>query len=104
MRIFKARMERRELDRNPRRLAESALSFFRNAVERTTIGFGIAFSVAEGLRRLAQHVEAVAEALALLRLGALQRLIDGPAEHEVAAKDLHRFANCGTHYRLAQAA
>ena len=57
-----------------------------------------------GLGRLAEHVEAVAPALGLLGRGALQRFVDGPAEHELAAEDLHRLADRGADHRLAEAA
>ena len=57
-----------------------------------------------GLGRFAEHVEAVAPALRLLRRGALQRLVDGAAEHELTAEDLHRLADRGADHRLAKPA
>ena len=42
--------------------------------------------------------------LAPLGLGALQRLVDGPAEHEIAAEDLHRLAHRGPDHRFAEPA
>ena len=66
---FVARVERRELDRNPWRLGEAALRFLGDPVERVAIGFGVTFGVSDRTRGFAQHVEAVAEALRALRCG-----------------------------------
>src|SRR5688572_27617125 len=96
---FKAGVEGSELDRDSRRNPESAFRFFRNAVEGRPVGFGVAFGIFERLCRLTKHVETVAEALAALRLGTLQRFADVAAEHEVAAEDLHRLADCGADHR-----
>src|SRR4051794_14537553 len=83
---FEAWVKRGQLDRNARRLPEAALRFPRDAVEGAAIRLGVALGVREGLGRFAQHVEAVAEPLPLLRLRALQRLVDRSAENEVAAE------------------
>src|SRR5207237_7764486 len=93
VRKLEARMERGQLDRNTRGLAEAALRRIGNAIERTAIGVGVALGVLESLGSLAEHVEAVAEALLLFRLGALQRFADGAAKHEIPAKDLHRLTH-----------
>ena len=42
------------------------------------------------------------EALTPFRAGALQRFVDGPAEHEISAEDLHRLADGGSNHGLAE--
>ena len=100
--IFEARVKRGQLDRNARRLPEAALRLLGDPVERTAVGIGISLGVRESLGGLAEHVEAVAQPLALLGLGALQCFVDRPPEHEVAAEDLHRLTHRGAHHRFAQ--
>ena len=88
----------------PGGLAEPALGGGGDGVERRGIGAGVAGGVVMGLGGLAEHVEAVAPALGLLGRGALQRFVDGAAEHELAAEDLHRLPDRGADHRLAEAA
>ena len=102
MRIFIARVERGQLDRNARRLAEAAFRLPRQAVEGAAIGVGIALGIREGLRRLAEHVEAVGEAFPAFGRGALQGFVDGPAEDEIAPEDFHRLAHRRADHGFAQ--
>ncbi len=55
-----------------------------------------------GLGRLAEHVEAVAEALGAFGLCELKGFVDRSAEDEIAAEDLHRLANSRTDDRFTQ--
>src|SRR5690349_16945547 len=96
-------MKRGQLDRNAWGFAEAALRLLRDAVERAPIGVGVALRVLVGLRRFAQHVEAVAQALRPLRSRALQRLVDRAPEDEIAAEDLHRLAHSRANHRLTEA-
>ena len=101
--IFEARVKRGQLDRNAGRFPVPAPGFLPDPVERIRISLGVTLGIGERLGRFTEHVEAVAEPLALLRLGALQCFVDGPPEHEVAAEDLHRLAHGGADHRLTQA-
>src|SRR5688572_31081036 len=101
---FVARMERRQLDRNAGAFPKSALRGGSDGFQRITIGPGVAGRVLVGLGRLAKHVKAMTPAFRPLGCGALQCLIDGAPEHELAPKDLHCLADRGADDRLAEAA
>ena len=72
-----------------------------DGADRLGIGREVAPGVGLGLGRLAQHVERIAIALGGHVLAALDRLVDGPAEHELLAHDLHGLGHGGPHHRLA---
>ena len=63
----------------------------------------IATRIGFGARSLAQHIVTVSIALRLKVLGALHRLFNGFAQHEVAPHLLHRPRHCRSDHRLAQA-
>ena len=65
------------------------------------VGLQVALRVPRRPRRLAQHVEGVAVALAVCLLGAVQRLLDGAAHDELAPHDAHGLAHRLPDHRLA---
>ena len=65
------------------------------------IARGIALRVVGGARSLPQHVEGEAIALLRLVLGIGKRLLDGLAEHELAAENAHGLAERLADHRLA---
>ncbi len=93
-----ARMQRRELDRDARSLARTATSRgAADGADRIEIGEPIALGVGVGLRRLAQHVKAVAQA----PVDARQRLLDRAAHHELPRQHAHATAQCAADHWLA---
>ena len=98
---FVARMQRGELDRDARPAAHPA-PVSRQLPNRARVGEAVALSIGVGHRRLAKHVEGVREPLLHLRRGALQRLLDGAAKNELAAKDAHCLQGRRADHRLAQ--
>ena len=97
-----ARVEGGQLYRNPRRGPKAPARGGRDSIERVAIGVGIVGRVSVGLRRLTEHVEAVADPLGLLGSRPSQRLVDRPAEHKLPAKDLHPLPHRGADDRLAK--
>ena len=106
LRIFVARMKRRELDRN-RWLRENGCCAFSNAVadrrDRACIRGEIARCVGRRDRGFAEHVERIA----IARVGALpasrQRFVDRASHHELLGHHLHRLAHGEPHDRFAGA-
>ena len=95
-----ARIERRQLDRNA---VIRLRPLGRDPGQRgdgARIGFGVAFGVGHVARAFAQHVE---RAQIALRLRALQRRLDGPAQHELLAHDADRLRRRLADHRLADA-
>ena len=84
-------MQRGELHRDARpvrqRLVAGGLA---DGVDRVGVGFGVALGIVLRPRAFAKHVERVAEQAALSGAGAVQRLADGLAQHEMAAEHPHR--------------
>jgi hypothetical protein len=101
---FVSRVEGRKLHRNSGRALETPFRLFGDSVDRLSVCVGIALGIFEGPRRLAEHVEAVGQAPAALRLGAAKRLRNGPAEHELAPENPHRLVDRGADDRLAETA
>ena len=98
-----ARMQRRELHRNPRIVAHRAVGAGRgDGRHRIGIGAGIARRVARRHRRLTQHVVAVGVALGLLRARAGQRVANGLSQNELPPHFLHRARHGRTDHRLTQ--
>lgn len=101
---FVARMQRRELDRDPWIVAHIAgRGARRQHRDGFRIGGAIALGIGLGAGRLAQHVVRIRIALALHPAGDLGRLLDGAAEDELAAEDLHRLQHRRTDHGLADA-
>ena len=97
-----ARVDRRELDRDAVAVLRPAGAAPRgDRADRVGIRPGVALRIGVGARAFAQHVEAVAQqaVLAVVGRGAVQRLADVLAEHELAAQQLDR-AHRGRHHRL----
>src|SRR5690606_31614807 len=67
------------------------------------IGAPVAVGILLRAGALAQHVEGIAIDAPGARLGALQRLLDGLAEHEVVAEHAHGLARGRTHCWQADA-
>ena len=101
--VLVARMQRRELDRDARVLAD-ILGFRggRDGVDGARIAQVIAAGVGFGTRRFAQHVVAVGVAFLFHVGGAFHRRLDGFAQHELRAHFLHRAGDGGADHRLAQ--
>jgi hypothetical protein len=70
--------------------------------DRRGVGFEIALGVLGGARALAEHVEGIAIEPAGAGLGALERLADRLAEHEMAAHDAHRLPGRRAHRPAGQ--
>ena len=67
------------------------------------VGFQVALGVLGGEGGFAEHVVGMAVAALLERARALERLVDAPAHHELAAHDAHRLTEGRAHDRLAEA-
>jgi hypothetical protein len=103
-----ARMDGRQLDRQrrPREDARARVQLaglVRHHLQRLHVGGKVAVGVGHGHRRFAQHVEGEPVALGAHRLGDVQRLLDGAAEHKMLAHDAHGPAHGAAHHRLAGA-
>ena len=100
--MFVARPQRRQLDRDPgagdRAASGRTLAY---GVDRLPVAGHVALGVGMGARRLAQHVVAVAVALALGAGGAVERLLDGAAHDELPAHDAHGLDHGLADHRLA---
>ena len=72
-----------------------------NGFGRLAIARGMALGVVVGARRFSQHVEREAIAERGLLLAIDERVIDRRAEHELAAENAHRLAQCLANQRLA---
>ena len=98
-------MQRRKLDRDARIGLDAALvAGPGDRGDGIGIGPVIARGIRAGHRRLAQHVIAIGEALLFAGPGAVQRGVDGLAQHELAAHFLHRAPHGRADHRLAQTA
>ncbi len=96
-------MQRRELDRDPRIVADvTALRRRRDGGDGARIGQMIAPRIGFGPGSLAQHVVAVAVALGLQLGRARHRALDGLAQHELAPHLLHGAGHGLADHRLAQ--
>ena len=100
---FVARMERRQFDRDARVHAD-VVGGAAWCERRDRVGIGEMVALGVGVRagRFAQHVVGIGIAPFLHAGGALGRLLDGPAEHELAAEFLHGLPDGGAHDRLAE--
>ena len=103
-----ARMQRRQLHRQPGpRVQLLLVAQMRRArpggdgFHRLVIARGITLRVVGGARSLPQHVEREAIALLRLVLGIGKRLLDGLAEHELAAENAHGLAERLADHRFA---
>ncbi|MNU47300.1 hypothetical protein D3C71_361850 [compost metagenome] len=109
--VLVARVQRRQLDRDARRVVDVAIGaaatrlvVTADGVDRTTVVFQVAQGVLHGQRAFAQHVERVAVAGAVALVRACQRFADGAAHDELVAHDLHRLAHGQAYHRLTDAA
>ena len=101
---LEARMQRRQFYRNAGPVGQGL--FARGAadgLDRAGVGFEIAFRIIGGARAFAEHVERIAGNAGRMRAGALERGLDGLAEHKMAAHQAHRLPGCGTHGGNAEA-
>ena len=99
-----ARMQRGELDRNPRRRDDTGLAGrLADGGDRGLVGLEITIGVGHGAGRLAQHVVGVAVAARPVVAGTRQRLLDGAAHDKLAAEDAHRLGDRRADHRLAAA-
>ncbi len=91
-----ARVQRGELHRDAGAVRQGLVAGgLADGVDRVGIGLGVALGVVLRARALAEHVEGIAEQAALSGAGAVQRLADGLAEHEMAAEHPHRLPRGG---------
>ena len=105
LRDLVAGMQRRQLDRDAGIVADRALGAGPgNRLDCGCVFAGIAGGIGAGHRGLAQHVVAVGIALRFQRARAIQRLVDGLAQHELAAHFTHRAAGRGADHRFTQSA
>ncbi len=88
-----ARMKRGELYGNARTRIDGGVGLLRmrrcDHFDRAHISLEITVGVGHGPRRLAQHVERMANAALMLRAGLPQSLLDRPPQDELAAHDAH---------------
>jgi len=100
-----ARIERRQLDRDRRRVGVIGERPARtDAGDRATVVFLVALGGGGGERGFAQHVVGIAVHRVFLLGAAVQRLVDGLSHHELVAHDAHRLAHREADRRLAGAA
>ena len=97
-----AGIERGKLHRDTGGADHAIARLRRDPVQRGGVGLAIALRIGKGHRRFAQHVEAVGQPFLALGRGAPQRFVDGAAEHELSAQDLHRLQGCLPDHRFAQ--
>jgi len=95
-------IERRELDRNAGRTRHARTRLARQPDKRGLIGLTVLLGIGEGHRRFAQHIKGMGDPPRPFRSRALQSLVNGAAEHELAAEDLHRLPGSRADHRLAQ--
>src|SRR5262249_51435357 len=104
LRLFVARMQCRELDRDAgRREHVSAGGSATDRGDRSLVALEIAPGVGGGARGLAEHVVGMAIALLLRGSRTLQRLGDGAAHDELPAEDAHGGGHGLAYHRLAGA-
>jgi len=96
-----ARVQCRELDRNPRPVAERAARAGADRRDRVRVSLEVALRIRRRARAFAQHVEGIAELRP--RGGPRQCIFDGLTEHEVRPEEPHRLAHGRAHGRQAQA-
>ncbi len=107
---LEARMQGRQLDRQPR-AAEQRVGVhgrkrprrLADGVDRRQVALKVDIGVLLRARRFAEHVVGEQIALRLVLFGALQRVANGAPEHELVAQYLHRLADSLTDDRLAGA-
>ena len=107
---LEARMQGRQLDRQPRAAVQRVGVHGRerprrlaDGVDRGEVALEVNIGVLLRARRLAEHVVGEQVALRLVLLGTLQRLANGAPEHELVAQHLHRLADGLADDRLAGA-
>ena len=99
-----ARMQRRELHRNARRINHTRIwAASADGVDRILVGLEITLGIGRGERCFAEHVERITIRTIVLVARARQRLFDGAAHHELVAHDAHRLAHREAHDWLAAA-
>ena len=106
LRIFVAREQRAELDRDAvGALGALGRSAVRDGVDRVQVRREIALRIGLGARAFAEHVVAEAQAFQGLagRCGLTHRFLDRAAEHELAAEQLDRADGRGNDRLRAQA-
>ncbi len=101
---LETRVQRGQLDRDPGRVDDATLAdLLADGMDRGGVGLHVALRVGVRARALAEHVVGVTVALLLVVARALQGLVDGAAEHELAAEDAHGLAHGLADERLAAA-
>ena len=102
MRAAVARVQRGELDRNPRAFINAAaIRGFADRVDRLLVGDHIGLSIGGGERRFAQHIVGVTEPFLFQLAGVGQRFGDGFAGHELFAHQTHRHVDAFANQRFA---
>ena len=103
LRVFVARMDRRELDRDAG-IAAHLVAARPAGQRRDRVGIGavVAQGVCLGAGRLAQHVVGIEIALADIVAAAPHGFVDGAAEHELLAHLAHGGRDGGADDRLAE--
>ncbi len=97
---FVTRIERRQLDRNAMIAFGATAGDLGQRGDGVGIGLGVAHGVVFGACPFAQHVE---RAQIAFLLGALQRVLDGPAQDELLAHDADGLGDGSADDRLADA-
>ena len=104
LRHLVARVQRRQLYRDARRLGDVPVSGRpADRRDRVIVGREVARGIGRGARRLAEHVVGMPVAVALGLAGVLDRLLDRAPDDELAAEDAHRGGHRLAHHRLARA-